>query len=605
MELLRFGCEVGRVALNGVDPASGFEVNDVRWTSDKGTRPGIRSMKPPALGTWSVRSLRRHLQKRRFAIPKLQRNFVWDARRAAKLMDSIYKDMPIGSLFLWEMDRKSANLIQQSAEVLPAFNSSNRRIWFVIDGQQRLSVVHQAFAAQERKNDAGRDINFGRLCFVVRPDRNRAGEISDPDRIVYRKPVGSELVPIHEILAPDWKSAMPSKAKAFMGKVKACRDRLLNYPVPVVIVRSATLDEIGEVFIRVNSQGMRITSADRAIALMGKLDIRAMAQRLRQRLRDKKIIVLATIDPILMGLNLIRERPKPQGDPPKLDLMAKRLAKLVESDEAEKKRFEKLWDRYEKAFLLTVDHLHRRFPVRSESYLPSANMLATLSVFFFYHPRPPSRYQAAEIRKWFWATGLAQRYSGRGYHRNIASDANLFYSLARGAKVRFRLTSRLDPIVDIQAAEYASHSSRTRTFFCLLASRKPRYLEDGTELSLDKDVLAYANRRHRHHVFPQSQLRGYFSPRAYNSLCNICFLVAHDNDRIGSRLPRSYLSEYRADGRPRFRAVMKSHLIPVGDDSGVWERGVVRAFKKFRQQRLAMICDGFNKAAGVKLFKTS
>ena len=55
------------------------------------------------------------------AIPKLQRNFVWDARRAAKLLDSIYYQMPVGSLFLWEMERKSANLIRQAIGALPSF----------------------------------------------------------------------------------------------------------------------------------------------------------------------------------------------------------------------------------------------------------------------------------------------------------------------------------------------------------------------------------------------------------------------------------------------------------------------------------------------------
>src|SRR5262245_31873011 len=98
-------------------------------------------MKPPILSTQTIKSLRRDLQARKFAVPKLQRNFVWDARRAAKLLDSIYHNMPIGSLFLWEMDRKSAHLIRQSAEVLPSFSDSNSHIWFVIDGQQRLSVI--------------------------------------------------------------------------------------------------------------------------------------------------------------------------------------------------------------------------------------------------------------------------------------------------------------------------------------------------------------------------------------------------------------------------------------------------------------------------------
>src|SRR5580692_2979869 len=130
----------------------------------------IWTIKSPTLTSRTIRSFRYPLlQGHQFAIPKLQRNFVWDPGRAAKLLDSIYREMPIGSLFLWEMDRKSANLIRQSAEVLPSFNSANKQIWFVIDGQQRLSVLYQAFEAQVRKNDAGRDIDFGRLCFVVNP----------------------------------------------------------------------------------------------------------------------------------------------------------------------------------------------------------------------------------------------------------------------------------------------------------------------------------------------------------------------------------------------------------------------------------------------------
>ena len=113
---------------------------------------------------------------------------MWDAGRAAKLLDSIYRDMPIGSLFLWEMDRKSAHLIRQSAEVLPSFNNSNPKIWFVIDGQQRLSVVYQAFEGEKRSNDAGRIIDFGRLCFAVHPDLKQ----EFPARIVYRKAVGRD-----------------------------------------------------------------------------------------------------------------------------------------------------------------------------------------------------------------------------------------------------------------------------------------------------------------------------------------------------------------------------------------------------------------------------
>ena len=72
---------------------------------------------------------------------------------------------------------------------------------------------------------------------------------------------------------------------------------------------------------------------------------------------------------------------------------------------------------------------------------------------------------------------------------------------------------------------------------------------------------------------------------------------------IGSKLPHTYLAVYRENGRKHFSRDMRSHLIPVGKDGGVWERGVVRAFKQFRAERLALICRAFEKEAGMKLFR--
>ena len=96
-------------------------------------------------------------------------------------------------------------------------------------------------------------------------------------------------------------------------------------------------------------------------------------------------------------------------------------------------------------------------------------MLATLAVFFFHHPGQPNRHQRLQFRRWFWATGVGQRDSGRGYHRNIVADAKLFASLAKGTKRPFQFPDRLDPVLDIQGVEYASHSAaHAPSSVCLL-----------------------------------------------------------------------------------------------------------------------------------------
>ena len=559
------------------------------------------NMKAPSLKHWTVQTLYYHLRKRAFAVPKLQRNFVWDARRTAKLLDSIYKRMPIGSLFLWEMNRKSANLIRQAANVLPAFDDRNKTIWFVIDGQQRLSVLYRAFAGQKCENDAGQEIDFDRLSFVVKPP-NSNGEPAA--RIAYRKPRGREMVPVRDILAVNWRRLMTdvSSSQRFINTVKDCRERLSKYVLPVVIIKSATLEEIGEVFVRVNSQGMRITSADRAVAVMGRLDVNDMARQLRQTLRDSRFGSVG-IDPILMGFNLVAERLDAEGDPPKLDIMARRWARAVEKHPKELTRFKKHWARYKKAFLAAAQYIRDHFPVSDATYLPSANMLATLAVFFYHHSGQPTGRQAKEIKKWFWATGVAKRYSGAGYHKNIVLDTILFRELARGRNRHFTLHERLDPSADIALEQYNASSAVTRAFFGLLAKQKPRYLDNGDPIALDRDIISPASARHRHHIFPRAQLNAVVSRKAYNSLSNVCLLVSADNESIGKKLPRRYLAECRDNGCRNFKTVMKSHLIPVQNGSGVWQRNVRRAFRQFSKERLKLICTAFEKEAGMKLFQ--
>ena len=556
-------------------------------------------MKPAKLMSWSVQTVHSHLIEKRFAIPKLQRNFVWDGNRAASLLDSVYRNMPVGSLFLWEMSQKSAHLIRQSTTVLPPFAKNNRKIWFVIDGQQRLSVIYQSLKGEEKENDAGRTIDFGRLCFVVNPDRDD----TFAKRIVYRKPVFREFVSVCDILAPDWKKRIGKHPNGVMKKIQDCRQRLLRFKIPIVKIESATLEEIGEVFTRVNSLGMKVTSADRAIALMGKLDVHAIADELRYKLREAKFDI-GGVDPILMGFNLVTEELRPEGDPPKLERMARRWSQRIEQDDSSRKEFEAIWHRYQDAVLRTVEYLRQRFPVHDEGFLPSVNMLSTLSVFFFHHPSPPNALQAREIRKWFWVTGVAKRYSGAGYHRNLVADAKLFQDLALGKRRVFTFKERLDPVLTVQAEQYNAQSARTRAFFCLLASKKPRYLDNGNEIPLGPAALSPASKTHRHHIFPRARLRQCgFSPSAYNSLCNLCFLVAEDNHSIGSRLPGSYLADFKSTAKAHFASAMKRHLIPVSNGSGVWQPGVKSAYKQFRTERLKLICKEFEKAAGIRIFQ--
>src|SRR6266404_3245145 len=92
---------------------------------------------------YSIRKLYTLLDEGRFAVPKLQRAFVWNGSKAAQLIDSIYREMPIGSVTIWDTGTTNRSQLRPTLHLLPTFDEKHRRVWFVLDGQQRLSVLNQ------------------------------------------------------------------------------------------------------------------------------------------------------------------------------------------------------------------------------------------------------------------------------------------------------------------------------------------------------------------------------------------------------------------------------------------------------------------------------
>ncbi len=68
-----------------------------------------------------------------FTIPGFQRNYVWDVKRASKLIESLIRGLPVPQLFLYEGDRNK---------------------FLVIDGQQRLMSIYYFFKQRFPRQEA-------------------------------------------------------------------------------------------------------------------------------------------------------------------------------------------------------------------------------------------------------------------------------------------------------------------------------------------------------------------------------------------------------------------------------------------------------------------
>jgi hypothetical protein len=525
-----------------------------------------------------------------FAVPEIQREFVWDSKRAYSLLDSIYRQLPIGTLLVWETNSDRRHLLRHAQEVLPPHNGNSGKTWFLIDGQQRLSVLYRAMEGHQVRNYNGKILDFSKLCFSF---DKRFGT-----RFIFAKrPLSKLHVPVPELLSSSWKRRIRHLSKSKRNEVGKCRRIISYYKVPVTFVKTHDLNEIRETFLRINSGGLRISTADRAFTLASRLNLR----RLMNELRGGLPYGFSEIDPrILQSAMALMVGQKELGSKPVESAISK-----LERDEIQDgkltKGFTRRWRHIELCIRKSVDYLVNEIGVANVDFMPSNNMLAVLAFFFHSNgARQPTSRQRLEINKWFWATAVGRRYAGRGYYPNVRDDLTFFEALGRRGNRKFFFHD-LVFADEIRRSDYRTSSSLNTAFFLLLLHRRPRYLETGNRIPLER-VAARANRKDKHHIFPRALLnRNGFSLREANSLCNICFVVAEENQSFGSNKPRIYLTDFRR--LKHFPSVMKSHLIPHDAMSGLWEQRVRRGYKQFQKMRLDWICHEFNRAAGIRLFR--
>lgn len=536
----------------------------------------------------SIKNLHRKLDAGQFALPKLQRTFVWDGPKAAKLLDSVYRQMPVGGLVVWDSSRKNRELLRVSGGLLPAYAPHNERVWFLLDGQQRLSVLHRIRVGDVVQNGRRKGVDFHRVVF-------RVTDGNDESRFAYRLPVNQQWVPLETVLASNWRTRLQGLTKGQLNRVKECRSRVLLYKLPITRVSTDDLDHARELFLRINSTGTPVGPADKAFARASEFDLRERAETawssLPSHFQGLSHEVMLQTRALIDGIEDVGERAMEQ--------VAVLWNQKLQADRARAgNEFARTWLRQQQAMQRAIDFLYANFEVRHHNLLPSRYMVTTLALYFYQYPKRPTPFDAAQLKAWFWATALGQRYSGRGYRTNILKDASYLMKLGAEHTGEFKMDEWIEPS-EILRASYGQRSSVSDAFWCLLLRRRPRSLLDGQELELDK-LASAANAKHKHHFFPRALLKRWgVSNARINSVLNLCLIPADENCGFGAKHPSTYLSPYKNERF--FPRALRSHLLP---DLREFEGRLAGPdlFREFLRLRQQSVLAAFEQEAGIRLF---
>jgi len=209
----------------------------------------------------SVDDILGYIRDKAIAIPEIQRPFVWSGAQVRNLIDSLYKGYPAGYLIVWQ---------NPTVKLKDGQPSQGKKI--LIDGQQRVTALMAAIDGRPVLNDEYQmkpiKIAFnpwagkGEDSFEVQTPVHLKDKKWIPDISVLFKPGFYDGDLIDEYIAQN-----PGVVRKDIGmKIKKLL-QIVNRQIGVITLDSSLgIDEVTEIFVRINSQGKVLNEADFAMS---------------------------------------------------------------------------------------------------------------------------------------------------------------------------------------------------------------------------------------------------------------------------------------------------------------------------------------------------
>jgi hypothetical protein len=505
-------------------------------------------------------------------LPEFQRPFVWKRKQILELLDSIFRNYPIGSALLWESHQK-LEAKRAIADLVVGARSEKYPVNYLLDGQQRLSTICGALYWVP-----GDPKSVWNIVFDLRTRRfihlDHADELP-----VYH-------VPLRRLKDPaDYFRRL---AGLDNEEYKAAADLLFNrfkdYQLPIVTLGDMSIYDVAPVFERINSTGTRLTIYDlmRAATWSPQFDLGATIQSIKTHLEPKRFHSFDN-KTFLRALAAASGRDFSSGS---MDGLRELKPEVLQSTAQAVKD----------ASALAADFLSTDLRIPRSEALPYANQFAVLTEIFRVLPRPASA-QLEEIRKWFWITTLSGYFSGWDSGQ-MTDDTNAIRAFAAGER------KELGPGVALPnkslwiTKPFRTNSAASKMLAIMFGYGQPLDLLTGQQVDVDKS-LAWSNDKEFHHFFPQAFLKrkGMTATRS-NVVGNIVLLSSASNLLISDQAPSAYLAAaVTRDGRKKVAARLASVLIP--------ERGLDAAladdYEGFLEVRAAHLHERAEQLAGTKI----
>lgn len=535
-------------------------------------------------GSKQIISLLTYLKEGTLRVPRFQRDFVWERSKIVALLDSIYKEYPIGSFFLWETTGKYNLFYRDLPElgILPQKPRPDEKLKFILDGQQRICSLYAAWNGLKVEIKDGNKVKLidcSEICldldyYKKTPDDNGNQSVFEVKRESER------YIPLYKVLSQDHMSIFRKLTAERQEVFMECHRIFTTYPLSVVTVYNVELNNASVIFERINQGGKKLSLFDLIVASTWGEDF-----DLKNKYNELKDKISAN------GFGEIT----PEVVTHAISLILKGYCNKIYQLQLKKEEIKDNWDDIANSIKLAVDHLSRNLGVRIFEFTPYPSIIPLLAYLYFkIDGRALNKEMADKVHEWFWKSALGERYTSSMESKMGEDRREIFDKLISGKEVNINFTITADED-KIATTTIGTKSALRNAIFCMLACRNPRHFKTNELIPMDNNFYSSFNSPEKHHIFPRRYLARN-KTGGESLIANFCFIPAELNKEILDQKPNDYFARYNHENT-EFNDALDAQLIKYSDAIKNND------YRLFIKERAGLIKKEFERLTGSKIIQ--
>jgi Uncharacterized conserved protein len=478
----------------------------------------------------------------RWSIPEFQRGFVWKPTQVRDLAESLWLGYPIGSLLVWNSGDQTQERVAVDAQ---------RPSQWLVDGQQRTTAMCVLFGRKPYWWPSAEEWNKTLKRYDIRFDI----DTKEPPffwvaNAAIRKARGNRYVPLSTLLVLDTQQkeqdqkalmdlARDVKSQGLCDRMDAMevytrldRVRKIREKEIVTVTVDHELEDVVEIFSRLNSRGTRVTEAD--------IYLGVVAARNPTWVRDTFLPYLKVLGEAGFDLNpnlLFRT----------ITGVGERRTRFKEIPDAfwNPERIIPAWDRTKKSWKGLIARF-REYGILSNDIMPTEAALVTM-VSIIDKFQDDARFDHALY--WFLQASRFARYSSASATAldEDLRDIHSASSLTEAIQKLLRQFRHEDPVeADDFLRDYSdSRFGRFMLYLLVYRNKALDWDEHSHRVGFEGAEVLADFRPQWHHVFPVKHLEGHVENGLVDALANIAVIGPAINIRISAKSPLDYVTRYK------------------------------------------------------------